>query len=128
MTSRNWLKDLLLEFKQVFAAHLTAQHDAYMRGFRASIQEDVHNSKNNVHRGCGDKCLRWHPTGPNPRTFRALKSFGSDVGVKNKKSNLFESSTLSSRTLGMSQAAIEVTEIEAQFVLQFRLATWHRAS
>ena len=28
----------------------------------------------------------------------------------------------------MNQAALQATEIEAQFVLQLQLATWHRAS
>ena len=50
------------------------------------------------------------------------------AGVKNEKSNLFESSILSWCTLGMNQAAIEAIEIEAQLVLQLLLATWHRVS
>ena len=104
VTSRNWLTDLLLEFKQVLAHTLLSNKMHHERGDRASIQEDVHLSTNNVHRGVVDKCLRWHPTMPNLRTFSALKSFGSDGGVKNEKSNLFASSTPSWCTLGLNQA------------------------
>ena len=128
MTSRNWLKDLLLEFKQVFAAHLTVQHDAYMRGRTEHRYKKTCTTPKTTFTVVSETNASAGIQLPNPRTFRAVKSFGGDVGVKNEKSNLFASSTPSWCTLVLNQAAIEATEIEAQLLLQLRLATRHRAS